>query len=188
MKNFIFFACILFFVVSCNTKNEKTGTMGSDSTTMADEKMAATTDNLDYPYTLETPYHDWQMGDKKHAVTVMKALKAYETNNIPESMRYFADSVELRFDNYHQKLSRDSLATLFAAGRNQNANVTVRLDDWESVISKDKNEEWVTLWYRQTWTDKKGKTDSMSVINDARIINGKIAVLEEALRHYPAKK
>ncbi len=34
------------------------------------------------------------------------------------------------------------------------------MEDWESVISKDKKEEWVTLWYSQKWEDMKGKTDS----------------------------
>jgi hypothetical protein len=68
------------------------------------------------------------------------------------------------------------------------ANVTVYMQDWESVISKDKQDEWVTLWYKQVWTDKKGKMDSMEVVNDAKIVNGKIVVLDEAIRHYPAKK
>jgi hypothetical protein len=63
------------------------------------------------------------------------------------------------------------------------------MDDWESVISSDKKSEWVTLWYKQTVTDKKGHIDSMSVVDDAKIVNGKIVVLDEKIQHLgPALK
>lgn len=60
--------------------------------------------------------------------------------------------------------------------------------DWEPVISEDKKEEWVTIWYRQIQTDQKGVTDSMNVINDAKFKNGKIVVLNEYIQHIAAKK
>jgi hypothetical protein len=185
MKN-LFLLALLFFAFSCNNKSENSETTTSDSTKMADEKMS--TANLDYPYTTTTPHSDWQPGDPQHAVNVMKALKAYETNNIPECVSYFGDSVDLWFDYYHQKLPHDSLTGFFSKGRNESSTVSIRMEDWESVISKDKKSEWVTLWYVQSWTDKKGKTDSLSVVNDAKIVNGKIVVLDEAVRHFPAKK
>lgn len=184
MKKLIFFAFTAFFAVACNTKDGKSENKGSDSTKMADSK----TEKLDFPYTLDRPYQNWQPGDQQHAVNVMKSLKAWETNNIAESVSYFGDSVELRFDNYREKLSHDSLASQFAMWRNDNASVTIKMIDWESVISSDKKEEWVTLWYKQIWTDKKGKTDSLSVIDDAKIVNGKIVVLDEKIQHYPAEK
>jgi hypothetical protein len=48
------------------------------------------------------------------------------------------------------------------------------------VISKDKKDEFVTIWYYQTRTDKKGVTDSMGLINDMKIVNGKIVELDDA--------
>ena len=48
-------------------------------------------------------------------------------------------------------------------------SIDVKMSDWESVISKDKKEEWVTLWYRQKWEDMKGKKDSADIIDDLRI-------------------
>ena len=56
------------------------------------------------------------------------------------------------------------------------------MGDWESVISKDKKEEWVTLWYSQTWEDMNGKTDSLAVIDDLRLKDGKIIRLDEYTR------
>ena len=62
------------------------------------------------------------------------------------------------------------------------------MHDFESVISKDKKDEYVTMWYVQTTTDKKGKVDSVAVINDLKISNGKIVTLDEAIRHFKPKK
>jgi hypothetical protein len=56
------------------------------------------------------------------------------------------------------------------------------MDDWESVISKDKKDEWVTLWYRQKWEDNKGKSDSSDIVNDLKMKDGKIIRLDEYTR------
>ena len=77
---------------------------------------------------------------------------------------------------------------MFTEGWKNTASVKIVMGDYESVISKDKKDEWVTLWYKQIVTDKKGKVDSMSVVNDAKIENGKITVLDEKTRKFPVPK
>ena len=76
----------------------------------------------------------------------------------------------------------------FTSMRNDYKNVTVKMNDWESVISKDKKIEYVTMWYKQITTDKNGKTDSIAVVDDCRIVNGKIVELDEKIQHYAVKK
>ncbi|MCW3106818.1 MAG: hypothetical protein JWQ09_1324 [Segetibacter sp.] len=184
MKQILVNALLVLFAFGCNDKSSNTDTKTTDSATTA----AATTDEkLDYPYTLERPYQDWQPGDKKHAVTVMKSLKAYEDGNIDACVAGFGDSVELRFDNYYAKLSNDSLKKMFTKSRNDLSALKVKMGDWESVISKDKKAEYVTLWYKQIETDKKGKIDSLSIVDDAKIVNGKIVELDEKIQHFPKK-
>jgi ketosteroid isomerase-like protein len=56
------------------------------------------------------------------------------------------------------------------------------MTDWESVISTDKKEEWVTVWYTQHWETKKGEKDSSAIINDMRLKDGKIIRLNEYTR------
>lgn len=58
----------------------------------------------------------------------------------------------------------------------------VKMDDWESVISKNKKEEWVTLWYRQKWEDMNGRKDSADIIDDLKLKDGKIVRLDEYTR------
>jgi hypothetical protein len=62
------------------------------------------------------------------------------------------------------------------------------MEDWESVVSKDKSMEYVSLWYKQYFTDANGKADSIECMDDLRMKNGKIAMINEKIRHYPAKK
>ncbi|MEO6255105.1 MAG: hypothetical protein ABIO79_17485 [Ferruginibacter sp.] len=183
MKKVFFFAVITIFMIGCNDKGESTtSTTDSTKTTVSDSK------DLVYPYTLDEPYREWQPGDKQHAVTVMKSLKAFETGDIDGAVAAFGDSVNLRFDYWHAKLSNDSLKKFFTEQRGMYSSMTIKMGDWESVISKDKKSEYVTLWYKQIWTDLKGKTDSLAVIDDAKIVNGKIVELDEKIQHFPAKK
>ncbi len=185
MKKILFIACTALFAFSCNNSDDtKKEATPAETAKMSDAKPAT----YDYPYTLDRPYQNWQPGDQQHAVNVMKSLKAYETGDVTASMAAFGDSVELMFDYYHAKLSKDSLTKMFTKQRADTKSMTIKMDDWESVISSDKKSEWVTLWYKQIWTDQKGKTDSLGVINDAKIVNGKIVVLDEKIQHYAAAK
>jgi len=99
-----------------------------------------------------------------------------------ETMKYFADSVKVQFDALDKKMSNDSLKAMFASGWNEYKSVKVKMEDFESVVSTDKKEEWVTLWYTQYWETKKGVKDSVDIINDLQLKNGKIMRIDEYTR------
>src|SRR5205814_4951771 len=115
-------------------------------------------------------------------------LKAWENGNMDEAVKDFADTVTVTWDYYDARLSKDSVRALIAEGRKHLKNATIKMDDYESVISKDKKNEWVSLWYKQIMMDDKGKIDSVYEMDDMKIVNGKIAILDEKSRHYPAAK
>jgi hypothetical protein len=48
-----------------------------------------------------------------------------------------------------------------------------------------KKDTWVTLWYVEKWTDKKGKVDSLYYTDDVLMRNGKIISYDEKIRRYP---
>ncbi len=183
MNRTLLFALVVFIAFGCNNKSEAPA-----ATTDSTKTAAAPTEELTYPYQLEGPYKDWQPGDKKHAVTAMGSLKGFETGDIAACMAGFGDSIDVRMDGFHQKFSKDSLAKFFTAERAKFSSMKINMGDWESVISKDGKTEYVTMWYKQIWTDKSGKTDSLAVIDDCRIMNGKIVELDEKIQHYAAKK
>ena len=191
MKKMFFIACTALVVLSCNNSADSKDSKSSDTSKMGDTKMAdskMSAAKVEMPYTLDQPYQNWQTGNPQHAANAMKALKAFETGDIASCVTYFGDSVELRFDNYFSKVSNDSLKKLFTNWRAGSASITIKMGDWESVISEDKKDEWVTMWYKEIMTDKKGKTDSLGTVNDCKMVNGKIVILDEKIQHLPAKK
>jgi hypothetical protein len=187
MKKILLISSVAIFALACNNNDAKDAKTG-DTTKMAtvsDAKMATP----DMPFPLSHPYANWQTGDPQHAVTVMNGLKAFVSGDVKTSMEAFGDSIKIGFDHFQATLSKDSLKAMLTNERGMYGNITVKMDDWESVISSDKKSEWVTLWYKQFVTDKKGNVDSMGVVDDARIEKGKIVELDEKIQHLgPAKK
>lgn len=181
MKQTLIIAFMGLFAFGCNDKSST-----AEAKATEDKPATATVEKLDYAYTLEQPYNDWQPGDQMHAVNVLKSLKAYETGDINNCVTAFGDSVELRFDGYREKMSNDSLRKMFTKSRAEIAALKIVMGDWESVISKDKKQEYVTLWYKEIQTDKKGKTDSISIVDDLKIEKGKIVELDQKIQHFPA--
>ncbi len=176
-KIFALLPAIALFA-SCETHN------GADTTK---DSTKTSTAKLDYPYTVEHP-DQWERGDPANSLMVLKSLKAFEAGNIDECVNYFADSVQVNFDNYEAKLSRDSLRAMFKQSRDESKGLEIKMGDWESVVSKDTKEQYVSLWYKELRDGKNGKRDSLSVMDDLKIEYGKIVELDQKTRHYPAKK
>lgn len=185
MKKALASAILLLFIYSCNNERGTAEGKPPASKDSAGMTAAAPTEKPDYAYTPSHPYQNWQQGDPHHAVMVMKSLKAYENGDIETSLSAFGDSVQVRFDGYFAKLSHDSLKNMLQQSRDQLASQKIEMNDWESVISQDKRTEYVTLWYKEVNTDKKGKTDSINVVDDLRIANGKIVELDQKIQHFP---
>ncbi|HVZ26518.1 MAG TPA: hypothetical protein VG842_10705 [Sediminibacterium sp.] len=176
MRTIFTLGCLLLAATACkNTPENKPATTASDST------------QPHYAYTIEKP-DNWDKGNPKNIELSLNALKAFEENRIADCVGFFGDSVRWQSDYVDQKFSKDSLKSFLTMGRASMASMKVQMEDFESVISKDKKDEYVTLWYKQYITDKNGKMDSLGVINDLKLVNGKIVGLDEAIRHYPAKK
>ncbi len=180
MKNLFLLAVISLCVFAC--KNAET-----HSAEVAKTDEAAATAFV-YPYSTKKPYRDWEIGSQNNSVIAMSGLKAFETGDIPGTLSYFADSCEMVFNDYNEKLDRKALEKFFIDERARYASVKIVMQDWMSVISKDKTEEWVTMWYKQINTMKDGKVDSVNVVNDLKIEKGKVVILDEKSQKIPVKK
>jgi hypothetical protein len=171
---FIFLGAMAFS--SCNNQSSDS----TEATTDSSAKVAAT-EKVNYPYTIDHPDY-WNIGSPENTMVALSALKAYENGNIPETLKYFGDSVHLQFDGLDKTIAADTLRLIFTNNRKMYKTYSIKMDDWESVISKNKKEEWVTLWYRQKWEDMNGSKDSLDVIDDLKLKDGKIIRLDEYTR------
>ncbi|HSN10144.1 MAG TPA: hypothetical protein VLS85_13985 [Hanamia sp.] len=174
-KIFVIFLGAIAFA-ACNSKSSTATEATTDSTATT-----SPTEKIDYPYTIDHP-DNWNIGSSSNTLTALTALKAFEDGNVEKSVSQFGDSVHLQFDALDTTLSNDGLKAMFTSLRNGYKSINVKMSDWESVVSKDGKEEWVTMWYKQIWEDNKGKKDSAAYIDDIRLKNGKIIRLDEYTR------
>ena len=182
MKQIIAITCLAVILTSCN--NAEPTKTDADSTAAA----VAPATELVLPFKLERPYRNWQKGSNENVVAAMTALKTYVDKDFTTMAGTIGDSLEMHFDNFYAKLSRDSALKMFAAMRPQYNDLTVTMYDYESVISADKSEEWVTLWYKEAWKNEKGVADSLAITDDIKLKDGKMITLDEKIQHIPAKK
>ncbi|KAA9041859.1 hypothetical protein FW778_07540 [Ginsengibacter hankyongi] len=176
MKKLFLFFLAGFAFSSCSNQGTESKEATKDSTTAT-----TSTTVTNYPYTIDHP-DNWDMGNTANTMIALSALKAFENGNVEESMKYFGDSIHIQFDGLDKTMPADNLKAMFTSWRNGYKSMEVKMDDWESVISKDKKDEWVTLWYRQKWEDAKGNKDSADYINDLKLKDGKIVRLDEYTR------
>ncbi len=175
MKQFLFLILSCLLIFSCNNQ-PKTEDVKTDS--------AAKKEPLIYPYTAKYSLN-WQPGDEKYAVLVLNAFKKYTDGDVKGCFDYFADSVEFIADKYHFNGKKDSLQAIMTPLRSELTSMTIIPDTWITTYYPDKNDTWVTVWSTEKWTDKKGKTDSLYVVEDLLIKNDKIVLYDEKQRMYP---
>lgn len=184
MKKIIFPVLLLFVLLSCNDTGNKE-TLGAENT--ADDSLVTNADDLDYAYT-KTNQSKYVMGDPANIQMVLNSLKAFETNNIDAIVTNFGDTVELNFDNYHAVVSRDSAKTILTNNRAKFETYNIKMHDWETVKSTNTDDEWVSLWYTEVSNENGGKLDSINIMDDVKIKNGKIVEISGYVRRFPSKK
>lgn len=180
----LFFIIAPLCLLACNDSSTDTKSMPADSTSnnAATSGTTSTSTSTDYPYKIDHPDY-WDINTNTNTMSALTALKSWENREMAKSVSYFADTVKLEFDGPTMTVTRDSLQKIFNADTSSFKSVQIVMEDWESVISKDKTMEWVTLWYKQVIEDKKGKIDSMRIVNDLQFDkNGKIKRLAEYKR------
>lgn len=180
MRQLLSIACVALLLASCTEAN-------SDETKPDAAKEGTAPAAVKLPFELARPYQEWQMGSKENVAAAMTGLKTFIDKDFTGLAAVTGDSVELTFDYFHTKLNRDSAVKFFMNERAKYSDINITMYDYESVISADKKSEWVTLWYKQVWKDAKGVADSMNVVDDIRIKDGKMVELDEKVSHFPKK-
>jgi hypothetical protein len=178
MRKFTIFLPGLLLLAGCNS---------NQSSDVIEAKPESSKTAITYAYTpREMP--NWEIGKPEHAAFVLNALKKYETGKVDELHPFFSDSVSLADDGFEFNGTRDSLMAMFKKDRERTESISIEVHDWESVHGKDNKEDWVSIWYKSVWKGKDGKVDSAYYMDDVKIVDGKIRIIDTKKRRYPAKK
>jgi hypothetical protein len=162
------------FFAACQNKEAKT----TDS---------ATADTTRYPYTIKQ-VQNWEMNpDSKNPVAAMTLIKTFENLDTASMGKILADSVAFDLDGYRFKGTKPQFLKEIQGEFEKMTGFKIEMQDMESVVNKNKTEEWVSLWYSQVSTTKAGKADTVALYNDIQFKNGKVIRLSEYVQH-PMKK
>lgn len=174
MKKLSFLFLVALSFAACQNK-ETMATGGSSS------------DTTKYPYTIKDP-EEWEMNsDPKNLLLAMNTVKAFENLDTTALKPLIGDSIHLIVDSYEFKGLKGDFLKTAQMEMDKYKSITITLQDRESVISKSKKEEWVSLWYKQVSEMKDGKKDTLNFFNDLRIKDGKVIIWSEYVQH-PMKK
>jgi hypothetical protein len=174
MKRILGLLSITALLFACNNEN-------TDSPSSSSADTLSKTETASLPYTVEkTP--DWEKGSEANVAIAMNTLRAFETNDLASIGQYLADSVEFYVDTIQFKGTKEELIKLFSEVRGSMETYSVSMKDYESVKSKNRNEEWVGLWYTEMIKPKGGKLDSLMCMDDIKIVGGKVALIDSKNR------
>jgi hypothetical protein len=115
-------------------------------------------------------------------IVALKALKAFEKNDTAELGKYFSDTLMAEFDGCTFLGPRKQYLARVKVMRDSAKDLTIKLYDWQSVTSKDRQEAWVTTWTLRSFANRKGERDSLEYVQDMQFKNGKIIKIDEYVR------
>ncbi len=165
MKKLFTFCIIAIALSACNSANKPAAT-------------TATADTTVYPYKATYSSAFTCSDNSKNAVAVLQSYKDWEDNKLSNGTAYFADTVAMNYsDGSKLMLGRDSILHYWQKFRDSLTSSKIEVVAWDNLHSTDKNEDWVSVWYKQTDTYKTGKVDSAFYQDDNKIANGKISFI-----------
>lgn len=184
MKTFTLLVGTAMVLAACNNSS----TTAEKKETQTETKVAgmSTEENVRLPYPLEHG-GNWLPGSKQNLKIALESLKNWENKDFDASTKDFADTVELRYDGFEKRASKAAAKQTFTAQRNAYRDVKIMMEDYETVKSADGKEEWVSVWYKQKFQDMGSRWDSISVMDDIKMVNGRIALIDEKTRHFAKK-
>jgi len=178
-------ACALF--CSCNNATDSASTK-TDSSEVKTTAKEAVSEPVSYPYeSIYSTKHS--VGNPAHTKLVLNFYKLFETDKMDEMKSFLADSVFVEFaDGATFFGPADSLISMGKKYRAMQTEFKYKFDTWLPIHTEDTKEDWVLVWSRAYFTDKKGKKDSMRIHEYYRIKDNKINYWSEFDQKLPKPK
>jgi hypothetical protein len=163
---------VLFFILFPLCFAACTGNSPATSAAASKDSVTATTVSLPYTATYSS---NFVPGKQSDVLTTLNNYKAWQDNDMAALKATMGDSAMLIFPSgYTINTTADSLIKMATKFRDSLSKVDLTIYAWLSNHSVDKNEDWVSVWYKEVDTYKTGKKDSADYEDDNRLKDGKI--------------
>lgn len=176
MKKILLLSTSCLIIFSCANNADKTASSPSDTTKIA--ASSTTTPVVEYPY-IATYSSQMEAGDPNNSKKVLDIYKDYDNGNLLAHKEYFADTLEFDFaGGENVKGTRDSILNIAQKERSNLKSAEDKIMSFIASHSKDKGDNWVSVWTKEIDTHKDGKMDS-SYLNENWMLDkdGKIAYM-----------
>ena len=131
---------------------------------------------------------DWSIGDPKYLKIALDFYKALAADSIGEMAEYAEDSIQFRaFDDRAVKVHRVEMIARAKAFRARFKSLDEEFVAFVCLHSKDKDEDWVSLWISEKGVLTNGKTESTKYQENWRFRNGKVYYVADFARYRPNK-
>lgn len=147
-----------------------------DTQTMRGEIKAMMKSEETFPY--EATYSSsWEIGSYEASKLVLDLQKAAEDNQFEAILEMVSDEIMINAADGSVLEGKKAFESAYRSFfENYSINVTPAV--WIPVINPD-GHEWVLLWTRETYTDKEGNANNLRAQESFRIIDGKIAFVNQ---------
>jgi len=155
-----------------------TGSTGNETATTA----KSSTSSLTMPYTANYS-NNYVLGSDSNSLAVLNSYKAWQDGDMAALKKTFGDSVTFDFaSGYIFKGTVDSFMAMSSKIRDSLSSVDLKVDVWLPTHFNDKNDDWVSVWYKETDTYKTGRVDSAYYEDDNLLKNGRIVYVDSKMR------
>jgi hypothetical protein len=160
MKQVFLVVATAALLASCTSKT-KGDTNGSGT--------GDTTAKVDLPYTVNYS-SSFKMGDPKYSAMILQgSWKDWENNTMDNMKSWVADTIVAYHSDNSMVMGADSLMARWKRSRDGLTSSIDSIDAVLSVVSTDKNENWVLVWARAIDTKKDGTKDTSALQETWRI-------------------
>ena len=166
MKKIFFLFSISLLLISCK-----------DDSANAEDKdvLVKSTTPVALPYTAAYS-SDWtdEVSDED-LLAVLNSYKNWETGDMTKLAETLADFVTfLAWDGFKFSGTKGELMDRWSKSRDSLSTIEITVDAWRKSHSKDKDANFIGIWYKEITTNKNGKVDSAYYQDDNLVKHGKI--------------
>ena len=147
-----------------------------DMQTLNGEVKAMMKTKEEFPY--EATYSSsWEIGSSEASKLVLDLQKAAEGNQFDPILNMVSDDIMINASDGSVLEGKEAFEAAYRSFF-ENYSISITPVVWIPVINPD-GHEWVLLWTRETYTDKEGNSKNLRAQESFRIIDGKIAFVNQ---------
>jgi hypothetical protein len=177
MRNALFFLVLASFTACNSNKEAKVESMSTKDSTAKAIKYPPVDNSIKF-----------EIADASITASMLEVYKGWEDNNLELMKKHMADTLMIVAGDGTVTYGRAD--TVFAHIKAYRDNYTSMKPEFHSFVplkSLDRDDTWFLVWFKEYQTDKKGKTDTIELMENWKLNKeGKVTSMYQYMQYHPA--